>query len=246
MHHLELDDWSRKDSFLHRRDARAKILGLICFLLSVALTPNCAAPYLWVFGAVPLAALLVARIPLARAFVLSAAVLPFAAVFGLASLAAGGHLRAIAVAEKSFLSALGAVALIATTPLPKLTQGFLWLGAPKFLVLVIQFLYRYLYVISEQAQHMRLAAASRGSRLGSRFRMYRLRAASGALAVLFSKSYLRAEAIHHSMLSRLFSGRFGLMDAASPTLPDYTTLVLLVLINLLLNRFIVLISQCRL
>jgi cobalt/nickel transport system permease protein len=69
--------------------------------------------------------------------------------------------------------------------------------------MVAQFLYRYLFVISEQAQHMRKAASARG---GS------FRRAAGALAVLFARSYQQAGEIHHAMLARGFQGRFHPLD----------------------------------
>jgi cobalt/nickel transport system permease protein len=82
-------------------------------------------------------------------------------------------------------------------------------GAPRFLLLVAQFLYRYLFVISEEAQHMRTAAAARGAfARGLAARPERFRAAAGALAVLFARSYQRAEEIHHAMIARGFEGRF--------------------------------------
>jgi cobalt/nickel transport system permease protein len=105
--------------------------------------------------------------------------------------------------------------------MPELLGGLESLGAPRFLVMVVQFLYRYLFVISEQAQHMRLAAASRGSARSSQGWRNRLRAASGAISVLFARSYSRAEGIHQAMLARGFQGhlrtlspaRFGWRDA---------------------------------
>ena len=111
---------------------------------------------------------------------------------------------------KSYISALAVLVLVSTTPLPQLLRGLELLGAPRFLLMVAQFLYRYLFVISEEAQHMRVAARSRGGKgqSGSRFR-----AAAGALAVLFSRSYARAEAIHRAMIARGFQGRFRLLTA---------------------------------
>jgi len=73
-----------------------------------------------------------------------------------------------------------------------------------------QFLYRYLFVISEQAQHMRVAAACREGGPGRR--RSRFRASAGALAVLFARSYYRAEGIHQAMLARAFAGRFVLIN----------------------------------
>ena len=77
-------------------------------------------------------------------------------------------------------------------------------------ILVIQFLYRYLFVISEQGQHMRQAARCRGDlgKADRHRRRSRFQAAAGALAVLFGRSYQRAEAIHRAMLARGFQGQF--------------------------------------
>jgi cobalt/nickel transport system permease protein len=69
---------------------------------------------------------------------------------------------------------------------------------------------------------MRIAAQSRG---GGNLKAAR-RAASGALAVLFARSYERAESVHRAMLARGFSGgfrvmsppRFGWQDAVFLTL----------------------------
>jgi cobalt/nickel transport system permease protein len=76
--------------------------------------------------------------------------------------------------------------------------------------MVAQFLYRYLFVISEEAQHMRVAAASRGT-FAKAAHGARFRAAAGVLAVLFARSFARAEAIHRAMIARGFQGRFRLL-----------------------------------
>ena len=225
MPHVVLERWSRGASFLHRRDPRAKILALLVFLIAVATTPTRAAPYMLAYAVLPVLALRMARLPLGGALARAAAVLPFCAVFALISIALGDVARAIALVEKSYLSALAALAVAGATPMPALIDGLGSLGVPRFLLLVIQFLYRYLFVISEQAQHMKLAAASRGGLNGARFRIWRLRAASGALAVLFSRSYLRAEATYRAMLARSFEGRFHLLARPAPGWADMLILV---------------------
>jgi cobalt/nickel transport system permease protein len=88
-------------------------------------------------------------------------------------------------------------------------RGLEMSGAPRFLLMVAQFLYRYLFVISEEAQHMRKAAQSRvASVRGMVGNGARFRAAAGALAVLFARSYGRAGDIHRAMLARGFLGHF--------------------------------------
>lgn len=204
MHHVVLEHWSRRESALHRRDARAKIVALLVFLVVVATTRHAfliaGAGYLLLLAV----AMAWARLPLGNAMLRACVVLPFTLVFAIITLVAGDPARAGMLVVKSYLSALAVLALVATTPLPQLLRGLELLRVPRFLLMVAQFLYRYLFVISEEAQHMRVAAASRQTARGSR--RARFQAAAGALAVLFARSYARAEAIHHAMAARGFQG----------------------------------------
>jgi cobalt/nickel transport system permease protein len=219
LHHVVLERWSRGSSFLHRRDARAKILALVIFLVAVAISNlkfELLAPcYLTML----VAAAVSARLPVGGALRRAAVVLPFSLTFAGLCWISGEPRRALLLVEKSYLSALAALLLVATTPLPQLLRGLDRLGAPGFLLMVAQFLYRYLFVVTEQAHRMRLAGLCRGGlRRGSRG----FRAAAGALGVLFARSYERAECIHRAMVARGFQGhfqllsttRFGLADAA--------------------------------
>ncbi len=210
MHHVLVDRWSRGTSRLHARDPRAKILAVVAFLIVLATTPPHAAVPLMIYTVLLLAGILIAGLPVGSVALRGMAVLPFSLTFGLISWLAGDALRAQALVEKSYLSAVAVLLLAGTTPLPLLLQGLEALGTPRFLVMVTQFLYRYLFVISEQAQHFRLAAACREG-AHKKHRRMRFRGAAGALAVLFARSYYRAEGIHRAMLARSFSGRFGVL-----------------------------------
>ncbi len=212
MHHVHLDNWSRGASPLHARDPRAKILALLVFLIVLATTPPHAALTLGIDATLLIAGILIAGLPLGNLLLRAMVVLPFSLTFGLISWLAGDRLRALALVEKSYLSASAVLLVVGTTSLPALLSGLERMGTPRVLVLVAQFIYRYLFVISEQAQHMRLAAASRQGDL--RFhRKGRFRAAAGALAVLFARSYYRADGIHRAMLARAFTGRFQLLNS---------------------------------
>jgi cobalt/nickel transport system permease protein len=204
MRHVVLERWSRGETFLHRRDARAKMAAALLLLVAIATVRQ----PLWLFGAGCLALLLGAaaagRLPVGGVLWRAAVVLPFAAVFATVSWAAGDAARAQTLVVKSYLSALTAVTMAALTPLPALLAGLEKLGVPRFLLLVAHFVYRYLFMLVEEAQQMRIAAASRGA---SDLKSAR-RAAAGALAVLFVRSYERSEAIHRAMLARGFDGRF--------------------------------------
>ncbi len=207
MHHVLVDQWAGGSSVLHARDPRAKVLALIAFLVVLATTPPNAVTALAIYAALLVSGILIARLPLGGLLFRATAILPFSLAFGLISWIAGDRMRAQGLVEKSYLSTVAVLLVVGATPLPRLLSGLAAMGAPRVLVLLAQFLYRYLFVISEQAQHMRLAAACReGSGAGRR--RSRFRAAAGALGVLFARSYYRAEGIHRAMLARAFDRRF--------------------------------------
>jgi cobalt/nickel transport system permease protein len=210
LHHVVLESWSRQNSALHARDPRVKIVLLAAYLAALGTAARMPALTTLCYAAPLAAAAGMARLP-ARALLLrTAVVLPFSATFAAFSMMAGDAGRGEALLAKSYLSAAAVLVVTATTPLPKLLWGFEALGFPRFLILVVQFLYRYLFVISGQAQHMRLAARCRGSasgRLG-------FRRAAGAIAVLFARSYARAEGIHDAMLARGAAGQIRLLAGA--------------------------------
>lgn len=230
MHHVVLDRWSRRTSPLHRRDARVKVIAALAMLIVIATTHPVMLAWAAAFGLVLLVEILIARLPVVGLLVRACIVLPFTGTFAIITWLAGDPDRAVALAMKSYLSAVTVLVLAATTPLPQLLQGIESLGAPRMLVLVVQFMYRYLFVISEQGQHMRQAARCRGelSRKGGWFRLNRSRfqAAGGALAVLFAKSYQRAEAIHRSMISRGFSGHIRSLSHGALRAADFVFLAM--------------------
>jgi cobalt/nickel transport system permease protein len=216
LHHVVLERWSRGHSGLHRRDPRAKTLALLVFLIVLA-TAGRAVPHLaaMLLGLL-LAALIWARLPVAAALTRACVVLSFTLPFVVLSILIGESDRALSLLLKSYVSALAVVVLAATTPMAMLLRGLESAGVPRFLLMVAQFLYRYLFVIAEEAQHMRTAARSRGgSARGAGFR-----AAAGAVGALFARSYDRAEDIHRAMLARGFTGRLRLLGSLRFTAAD--------------------------
>jgi cobalt/nickel transport system permease protein len=205
VHHLVIDRWSRGTSALHQRDPRAKLAALLVFLVALSTTPAAAQPAFAGYAALLILAIHRARLPMGGVAGRAALVLPFSATFAVLTWWSGDSLRALALIEKSFLSGMAALLLVGTTPLTCWTAALESWRAPRMLILVIQFVYRYLFVIAEQAQRMRWAALCRqGSRRGSSL----FSAAAGLLGVLFARSWQRADGIYHAMLARGFRGRF--------------------------------------
>lgn len=218
MHQLTIDSWSRQTSWLHRRDARAKIVATLALLILISSAPVGA---IWLYLApavVLITAILSVRLPLAAVLLRAAIVLPLSFTFAALVALQGESAKAVALIARTYLSAVTALLLVGTTPLPKLLDGLRRLGVPKMIVLTAQFLYRYLFVLAEQAQHMRIAAASRSG--GKTRRSIGLGRAAGSVAILFARSYGRADGIFRAMLARGFEGEFRLLEAPRFTAAD--------------------------
>jgi cobalt/nickel transport system permease protein len=206
VHHLVIDRWSRGISSVHQRDPRAKLAALLVFLIVLSTTPPSTQLAFAGYATLLVIAANRARLPMLGLAGRAALVLPFSATFALLTWWSGDSMRALALAEKSFLSGMAALLLVGTTPLTGWTAALESWRVPRMLILVIQFVYRYLFVIAEQSQRMRWAALCRkGTRRGS----LHFSGAAGLLGVLFARSWQRADGIYHAMLARGFRGRFA-------------------------------------
>jgi cobalt/nickel transport system permease protein len=198
-----IERWSRGNSAIHQCYAPVKILATLALLICIATLKSGAAIACGLYLALLMAVAAAARLPLPAMFWSAAAILPFALCFAVVGALAGDPGRAVWLVIRAYLSAFTALLLIATTPMPDLIAGLEWLRVPRFPLQVMQFLYRYLIVLMEEANAMRQAGSVRGGSL----RVFRFRQAAAAAGALFARSYARAEAIHRAMLSRSFEGR---------------------------------------
>ncbi len=218
MHLVLLDRWNELDSPLHRLDPRSKIAAVGAVVLFVVLSSAGLGLKLPAAAGFLLLLLALSRVPPGYCLKHAAMVLPFSGMALLAALAgrwlSGPGARhwispeaATLVVIKSYLAALAMLLLAATTRLPAILGALERWHVPAPFLMIVQFLYRYLFVLSEEAQHMAYAQRGRSAGAG---RAALFRAARGALGVLFLRSYARAERVHRAMLSRGFTGTFPL------------------------------------
>jgi cobalt/nickel transport system permease protein len=210
---------------IHRLDPRAKILGLAGITLVGVSTPPSHWPVL-VACALALAAVAVAaRVGPGVVWCRSRIVLPlvvFVAVFvpfvrggeqidlGPFAVSRDGLATFASVASKAAIGTVSAVLLGATTSFPDVLHGLERMRAPRLLVLIAAFMYRYLFVIADEARRMRVALASRGYRPRHALQA----AAIGRVAIsLFLRTYDRAERVYVAMLARGYSGPTPRLDA---------------------------------
>jgi cobalt/nickel transport system permease protein len=109
------------------------------------------------------------------------------------------------VVVKAWLSVMVSGLMVATTPFPDLLKAMRSLHVPAVLTSTISFMYRYLFVLVDEAMRLQTARAARSVGAG-RTVWWRARVLGGMIGSLFIRSYERSERIYAAMLSRGFAG----------------------------------------
>lgn len=193
--------------------AEAKLIALVAFAIVVVATPR---EWLAVFGAyaaVVLGLLLAARIParivsrrllIEVPFLVFAGLMPFIAtgprveVLGL-SLSVEGLWGAFGLLAKATLVLLVAIVVTASTDARRLVLALERARMPRELTSIMSFMLRYLDVLSDERDRMRVARTARGFEARGP-RSWRIIATGvGALLV---RAHGRGERVHLAMLAR--------------------------------------------
>jgi cobalt/nickel transport system permease protein len=231
MHASLLDPYQEGRSPVHRLDARVKLTLVVAFILTTALTPPGAWPVYVLLAALALSAELVTELGLWFFFKRALLALPFvlaalpvlvtlpgpvllALPFDLA-VTAPGLARFLSVALKSWISVQMAVLLAATTPFPEILKAMRALRLPRLLVAIIGLMWRYLFVMVDEALRLIQARQARSGHLpgvagaarkpgGSL--AWRARVTGGMAGSLFLRSLERSDRIYNAMLARGYDG----------------------------------------
>jgi len=250
MHFDAFDRYHEKESFIHRLDPRVKVVVTIAFIVSNALLPDgawmafvCA----WLFL---LAANSFSRLGIAYTFKRSIVALPFALIaitvlfsipgkalftFQLFTLnftvTDAGLLRFVSILIRSWLSVQAAILLVAVTRFPDLVHALEHLRVPAILTTIIAFLYRYLFVLTDEVLRLLRARESRSAALPSTTLRTNKRSGGGVLwrakiagnmaGQLFLRSYERSDRIYNAMLSRGYTGRLYTLNPHEMRSHDY-------------------------
>jgi cobalt/nickel transport system permease protein len=225
MRHSYLDRYRQGTSLVHRLDPRLKLLATLAFVLVVTTTP----PGNWLafalLAVLAIGAVLVAEVPLVDGLKRSAVALPFAGMVAISlpftqagevlwswqpfgftlTITDTGLVLFATVVLKAWLSVMVSGLLVATTPFPDLLKAMRSLHVPAVLTATISFMYRYLFVLVDEAMRLQTARASRSVGPGRTVR-WRARVLGGMIGSLFIRSYERSERIYAAMLSRGFAG----------------------------------------
>lgn len=236
MHNNLFDVYQEKESLLHRLEPRVKVLTTVGFILSNAFLPDSAwmtFTLAWMFLLVSMA---FARVRVGYILKRSLLALPFAlAVITVLFPPAGengqaiqvgpfslvvyipGVVRFISIMLRAWLSVQAALLLVVTTRFPDLVHALEHLHLPKLLMTVVAFLYRYLFVLGDEAMrliHARQArSALQNNKVGRGTLKWRAQVTGNLVGQLFLRSYERSERIHHAMQARGYSGQIRTMQS---------------------------------
>jgi len=222
--HNFIDRYANLDSPLHVLEARTKILGFLSLIAALLLMPGRDDGVLLVYAFV--AAILVgaSQVPLRYIVGRSLVILPFVLLAGIAAPWTNSFdgARFIALAIRSFLCVTILLLMTSTTPFPELLRGLRKLGCPRILILNLGFLYRYLFVLTEEVLRMRQARDCR--RVGRAPLRVELKLLGSMLGALVLRSFERAERMYQAMLSRGYAGEIHVLAPRRFTWRDLTFL----------------------
>lgn len=220
MHHGFLDIYSDKDLPIHRLNPTLKLITTVIFLFIIVLTP----PHFFILFAVYLAfiftLIFISKISLKLVFKRILMILPFILMvtifipfmkegrpivshpFGL-GVTYEGLLILWNVFAKSILSIMLVTVLMSTTRFNVLIHAMEHLKVPALFLMILQFMYRFIFVIFDELMRARMAKEARS--VGGP-RLYHIKAMAYMLGGVFIKSFERAEGVYLAMCARGYRG----------------------------------------
>lgn len=215
----ELDAMERtalRQSPLHCLDVRAKLLVTVVFLVTMLSVPLTRLSELLLYFTFPILTAAMGGLDYRKVFRRSLAVLPFVAFVGFFNLfydrqpafmvgsvvVTSGWISFLSIILRGLLSVQALLLLIQSTGYYNMCRGMQRLGVPALFTTQLLFVYRYLYVLIEEALAMQRARDARSFGRGS----YPLKVWGTMIGQLLIRSFERSERIGCAMLARGFRG----------------------------------------
>ena len=202
---------------VHQLPSHLKILAALLFIFVGVATPITNWPAFLLYFLTIIIAATAAKIPLgtllSRAvieipFIFFAILMPFFGKgdqvnVGPFTLYVDGIEAALSIVAKGTLGVLTAVILSTSTTAREILRGLERLKLPRMMVQIATFMLRYINVISDEMERMKVARESRGFEAKG---IQHWKILATVAAALFIRSYERGERIHLAMLSRGYAG----------------------------------------
>lgn len=225
-----LDLLANGNSTIHRLDARAKVLVTLVFVLSVVSCNRYELTALFPFFIFPVVMISLAGLP--PVFILKKITMlcPFVLAVGIFNPVfdrevllqlgplgiSGGWISFASIFIRSILTVGSGFVLVGVTGFTAVCQALEQLGMPQVFAVQLLFLYRYIFVLTEES-----ARASRARELRSCGKKGQgISSFSSLIGHLLIRTWQRAERIHMAMLARGFTGTFHTSRTANFGVPE--------------------------
>ncbi len=230
-----LDRYIAGTSPVHRLDARVKVALTVAFIVCAALLPVGAWLALACLTALAWLAVIVSGIGVRTIGRRALLGLPFLLVavtiiwsvpgepvlrvpLGFTTLIAtdAGLARFSTIVWKGWLSLVVALLLSSTTHFLSVLHALRALGLPRILVAILGLMYRYLFVLVDEAQRLQRARLCRSALIdgqGGGTVWWRARVTGQMAGTLLVRAFERSERIYVAMLARGYGGELRTLDA---------------------------------
>ena len=206
-----------RHSLIHSLPSHLKIIAAMAFILVVVSTPVTQWPAFVAYFAWLLIVVSIAKIPLLllfkRAlievpFIFFAILMPFFGSgekmqVGPFDLYREGVIAGSGIVVKGTLGVMTAIILSTSTTAREILRGLERLRLPVLMVQIASFMLRYVNVVNDEMERMKVARESRGFEATGVKHWKVIATAAGAL---FIRSYERGERVHLAMISRGYDG----------------------------------------
>lgn len=225
-----LNELASQGTIIHRLDPRAKLITTVMFIITVVSFDKYAVSALLPLVLYPVVLAALGNIPTSAVTRKLLYAAPFAVMIGIFNPffdcqiimhigtlpVSGGLVSFASIVLRFILTVSAALILIAVTGFEAVCLALERLKVPRAFVVQLLFLYRYLFVLVEEALRVRRAYMLRSSSSkGVAMRVY------GSLSGhLLLRTLDRAQRIHQAMLCRGFNGRIRLARAFELTARD--------------------------
>lgn len=235
-----LDNLSYNDTIIHRIDPRAKLLVTVVFIIVVVSFPKHALTSLVPFFFFPILMAYLAELPVGFLLKKLLIVSPFAVFIGIFNPfldrevlvhlgpfdITGGWISFGSVILRFVLTVGAALILIATTSFPGICNALDRLKVPRLFVIQLMFLYRFIFVLTEEALRMVRARHMRSFDK----KHPGLKQFVQMVGLLFLRTLERAERIYVAMRGRGFDGEVRTIKRLRFTLRDLLFLSLFIML----------------
>jgi len=208
--HYEIDQYSHS-SRLYQFDPRVKLACAVALIVVTAFLRSFEAVLaVLIFNA---AVVLASRVPLNHLWKSLALAIPFIIFSTVAMLFTSTPYNAAVLAMRIVASVLALLAVISTTPMFDLLITLRWFRMPKLLSSMILFTYRFIFVLLEESDRMKLARLARGfTGRGNLLSKDVFRTLSFTAGMVFVRSNARAAGIYNALLARGYTGELRTID----------------------------------